>query len=108
MTPTMSVKVESNKKNSESRILSGQFMISHFEQEFDEYQDYNPAEDDDDDGCDDISESSNSKVLVPGTSSSLSACLALERYRQQPPEKHCAEIDSDLSQVFNTLNVTYK
>jgi hypothetical protein len=101
MTPTMSVKVESSKKNSESRILSGQFMISHFEQEFDEYQDY-PADEDDDD-CDDISEPSNSKVL-PGTSTS-NVCMQLERYRQ--PEKHC-EIDSDLSQVFNTLNVTYK
>ncbi|KAG5682666.1 hypothetical protein PVAND_012005 [Polypedilum vanderplanki] len=104
----MSVKVESKKGSESSRILSGQFMISHFEQEFDEYQDYNPV-DDDDDECDDISESSNSKVLLPGTSSSLTtgASMQLERYKQSQPEKHC-EIDSDLSQVFNTLNVTYK
>lgn len=95
MTPTMSVKMES-KKNPE-RILSGQFMISHFEQEFDEYQDYTA---DDDDEVDEISDSSSSKNL-PGTSTQL------DRYRQQASDKHY-EIDSDLSQVFNTLNVTYK
>ncbi|KAL7027841.1 hypothetical protein ACKWTF_005617 [Chironomus riparius] len=102
MTQTMSVKVES-KKNCE-HIHSGQFMVSHFEQEEeaeDEYQDY-PV--DDDDECDDISESSNSKVL-PGPSTNV--CTQLERYRPQAQEKHY-EIDSDLSQVFNTLNVTYK
>ena len=101
MTQTMSVKVES-KKNCE-HIHSGQFMVSHFEQEEeaeDEYQDY-PV---DDDECDDISESSNSKVL-PGPSTNV--CTQLERYRHQAQEKHY-EIDSDLSQVFNTLNVTYK
>lgn len=102
MTQTMSVKVES-KKNCES-IHSGQFMVSHFEQEEeaeDEYQDY-PV---DDDECDDISESSNSKIL-PGTSTNL--CTQLERYRPQTTQEKHYEIDSDLSQVFNTLNVTYK
>ncbi|XP_070492951.1 carbohydrate-responsive element-binding protein isoform X2 [Chironomus tepperi] len=103
MTQTMSVKVES-KKNCE-HIHSGQFMVSHFEQEEeaeDEYQDY-PV-DDDDDECDEISESSTSKI-IPGPSTNV--CTQLERYRPQAQDKHY-EIDSDLSQVFNTLNVTYK
>lgn len=100
MTQTMSVKVES--KKSCEQILSGQFMVSNFEYQDDEYQDY-PA-DDDDDECEEISESSNSKNL-PGTSTGI--CTQLERYIPQAPEKHY-EIDTDLSQIFNTLNVTYK
>lgn len=98
MTQTMSVKIES-KKNCES-IHSGQFMVSHFEQEAeDEYQDY-PA---DDDESDDISDSNSTKIVLPGPSTNV--CTQLERYRPSPAHY---EIDSDLSQVFNTLNVTYK
>lgn len=108
MTQTMSMKVDS-KKNCES-IHSGQFMVSHFEQEPDEYQDY-PG---DDDECVEIAESSSSSrnivpTMIPSTSSSV--CMQLERYKPQEPEKRISEvyeIDSDLSQVFNTLNVTYK
>ena len=108
MTQTMSMKVDS-KKNCES-IHSGQFMVSHFEQEPDEYQDY-PV---DDDECEEIVEPSASSrnivpSLIPSTSSGV--CMQLERYKPQEPEKRISEvyeIDSDLSQVFNTLNVTYK
>jgi hypothetical protein len=100
MTQAMSIKIES-KKNCEN-IHSGQFMISQIEQEeIDEYDNQNP---DDDDECEEIiSEASTSKIIVhPGSSSNA---MQLERY--QAPERHY-EIDSDLSQVFNTLNVTYK
>lgn len=102
MTQTMSLKVES-KKNCES-IHSGQFMVSHFEQEPDEYQDY-PADEDEE-----ITDSSNTRVIpIPSTSSGV--CMQLERYKPLEPERRISEvyeIDSDLSQVFNTLNVTYK
>lgn len=104
MTQTMSMKVDS-KKNCES-IHSGQFMVSHFEQEPDEYQDY-PG---DDDESEEIAESSKSSRNIPSTSSS-GVCMQLERYKPLEPEKRISEvyeIDSDLSQVFNTLNVTYK
>lgn len=105
MTQTMSIKVES-KKNCES-IHSGQFMVSHFEQEPDEYQDY-PV---DDDEVEENADSSASIILrnLPSTSSGV--CMQLERYKPAQPEKRISEvyeIDSDLSQVFNTLNVTYK
>ena len=105
MTQTMSMKMDS-KKNCES-IHSGQFMVSHFEQEPDEYQDY-PA---DDDECEEIPEPSTSRNprIIPSTSSGV--CMSLERYKPLQPEKRISEvyeIDSDLSQVFNTLNVTYK
>lgn len=103
MTQTMSFKIES-KKNCES-IHSGQFMVSHFEQEPDEFQDY-PG---DDDECEEIAESSSSSRATPSTSSGV--CMQLERYKPLEPEKRISEvyeIDSDLSQVFNTLNVTYK
>lgn len=102
MTQTMSIKVDA-KKNCES-IHSGQFMVSHFEQEPDEYQDY-PA---DDDEGDEIAESSSSRN-IPSTSSGV--CMQLERYKPLEPERRISEvyeIDTDLSQVFNTLNVTYK
>lgn len=104
MTQTMSIKMES-KKNCES-IHSGQFMVSHFEQEPDEYQDY-PV---DDDVGEEIADSSTSIPRnFPSTSSGV--CMQLERYKPAQPEKRISEvyeIDSDLSQVFNTLNVTYK
>lgn len=100
MTQTMSMKVESK-----SRIHSGQFMVSHFEQEPDEYQEYQ-----DDDESEEIAEPSSSMANpIPSTSTARS--LQLERYKPAEPERRIAEvyeIDSDLSQVFNTLNVTYK
>lgn len=107
MTQTMSMKVDS-KKNCES-IHSGQFMVSHFEQEPDEYQDY-PV---DDDESEQIAEPSySSRIVIPSMiPSTSSVCMQLERYKPQEPEKRISEvyeIDSDLSQVFNTLNVTYK
>lgn len=98
----MSLKVES-KKNCES-IHSGQFMVSHFEQEPDEYQDY-PV----DDECEEIAESSGARVIPqPGTSSGV--CTQLERYKPLEERRisEVYEIDSDLNQVFNTLNITYK
>lgn len=112
----MSVKVEA-KKNCDHRIHSGQFMVSHFEQEEeepdDDYQDPDDAVNDDD--SEEIIDTSTAKLILPGTSSSISSssnlglCTQLEKYK--PPSiatsKH-HEIDSDLSQVFNTLNVTYK
>lgn len=100
----MSVKVEA-KKNCES-IHSGQFMVSHFEQEPDDndYQDPDYVADDDDD-CEEIIDTTTSKLL-PGTSTSV--CTQLERYKPQNAASRHHEIDSDLSQVFNTLNVTYK
>lgn len=100
----MSMKVDS-KKNCES-IHSGQFMVSHFEQEPDEYQDY-PA--DDDEGEENPDSSSSMVNPIPSTSQGM--CMQLERYKPLEPEKRISEvyeIDSDLSQVFNTLNVTYK
>ncbi|CRK93053.1 CLUMA_CG006597, isoform A [Clunio marinus] len=105
MTQTMSLKVES-KKNCES-IHSGQFMVSHFEQELDEYQDYP----DNDDECEEITaDTSGSSGPVASTSSGV-VSMQLERYKFLEPERRISEvyeIDSDLSQVFNTLNVTYK
>lgn len=103
----MSVKVEA-KKNCES-IHSGQFMVSHFEQEEepdDTYQDPNYVADDDDD-IEDVIDTSTAKLL-PGPSSSV--CMQLERYKPLTASNISRhhEIDSDLSQVFNTLNVTYK
>jgi hypothetical protein len=101
MTQTMSMKVES-KKHCES-IHSGQFMVSHIEQEPDEYQDY-PA--DDDDECEEMPEASSA---MPSTSANH--CMTLERYKPLQPEKRLSdvyEIDSDLSKIFDTLNVTYK
>jgi hypothetical protein len=95
MTQTMSMKLES-KKNCES-IHSGQFMVSHFETELDEEY---PAEDEED-----IAETS---TAVPSTSTSSNACLQLEKYKPDKRISDVYEIDSDLSQVFNTLNVTYK
>lgn len=92
MTQTMSMKLES-KKSCES-IHSGQFMVSHFETELDEY----PAEDEED-----IAE-----APAPSTSASANACLQLERYKPDKRISDVYEIDSDLSRVFNTLNVTYK
>lgn len=105
MTQTMSMKVES-KKNCES-IHSGQFMVSHFEQEpEDEYQDL------EDDDCEEITESAASSARnAPSTSTAAGVCTQLERYKPLEPEKRISEvyeIDNDLSQVFNTLNVTYK
>lgn len=104
MTQTMSLKMES-KKNCES-IHSGQFMVSHFEQEPDEYQDY-PG---DDDECEEIADSSSTRVNpIPSTSTGV--CMDLERYKPLESEKRISEvyeIDSDLSQVMSTLNVTYK
>lgn len=94
MTQTMSMKLES-KKNCES-IHSGQFMVSHFETELDEY----PAEDEED-----IAEAASA---VPSTSTGNNASLQLERYKPEKRISDVYEIDSDLSQVFNTLNVTYK
>lgn len=103
----MSMKVDA-KKNCES-IHSGQFMVSHFEQEPDEYQDY-PA---DDDECEEITEapstSRNTPRAAPSNVSSVS--MQLERYKPLEPERRISEvyeIDSDLSRVFDTLNVTYK
>lgn len=87
------MKTESKKSES---IHSGQFMVSHFEQEpdLDEY----------------IDESDETTEPVQSTSStSTNVCMQLERYKA--PDKTLSqvyEIDSDLSQVFNTLNVTYK
>lgn len=103
MTQTMSMKVSDSKKNCES-IHSGQFMVSHFEQEPDEYQDY-PV---DDDECEEIAEPSTSRI-APSTSSGM--CMELERYKPKEPERRISEvyeIDSDLSKIFDTLNVTYK
>jgi hypothetical protein len=100
MTQTMSMKVES-KKHCES-IHSGQFMVSHIEQEPDEYQENY----DDDDECEEMPEASSSMA-----SSSTNACMTLERYKPLQPEKRLSdvyEIDSDLSKIFDTLNVTYK
>lgn len=103
MTQTMSMKVEA-KKNCES-IHSGQFMVSHIEQEEpDEYQDPDYTADEDED--EEVVDASKSK-LIPGPSG---ICTQLERYKPQAAatsSRHY-EIDSDLSQVFNTLNVTYK
>lgn len=104
MTQTMSLKMES-KKNCES-IHSGQFMVSHFEVEPDEYQDYPDAITVDDDECENISSPSS----IAG-SSTTGVCMQLERYKPQEPERRISEayeIDSDLSRVFDTLNVTYK
>lgn len=101
---TMSMKVDS-KKNCES-IHSGQFMVSHFEQEPDEYQDY-PV---DDDECEEIT-TDTAVPRIPVASTSSGICMQLERYKPKEPERRISEvyeIDSDLSQVFNTLNVTYK
>lgn len=99
----MSVKVEA-KKSCES-IHSGQFMVSHFEQEDqDEYQDPNYVADDDDE-IEEIIDTSTAKLL-PGPSTSV--CMQLERYKPMTASSRHHEIDSDLSQVFNTLNVTYK
>lgn len=102
MTQTMSMKVES-KKHCES-IHSGQFMVSHIEQEPDEYQDY-PA--DDDDECEEMPEASPLSAM-PTTSSSSNVCLQLERYKPEKRLSDVYEIDSDLSKIFDTLNVTYK
>lgn len=106
MTQTMSMKVDA-KKNCES-IHSGQFMVSHFEQEPDEYQDYH-----DDDECEEITESPSTSRSAPRAAPSKvqSVCMQLERYKPQEPERRISEvyeIDSDLSRVFDTLNVTYK
>lgn len=106
----MSVKVEAAKKNCES-IHSGQFMVSHFEQEDPDNDDYQDPDDvvDEDDDCEEIIDTT--AKLIPGPSTSVAGISAqLERYK--PPSlittsRH-HEIDSDLSQVFNTLNVTYK
>jgi hypothetical protein len=100
MTQTMSMKLES-KKNCES-IHSGQFMVSHFETEPDEYSEY-PVEDEEDG----IVEPSSVPRPIPSTSTS-SASMQLERYKPEKRISEAYEIDSDLSQVFNTLNVTYK
>jgi hypothetical protein len=94
MTQTMSMKLES-KKNCES-IHSGQFMVSSFETELDEYA----AEDEEEIG--------ETSTAVPSTSTGNTACLQLERYKPEKLISDVYEIDSDLSQVFNTLNVTYK
>jgi hypothetical protein len=102
MTQTMSVKVDT-KKNCE-QILSGNFMVSNFEQELDEYQDDYTDDNNDDEVEEIITDSSNSKIL-PSTSAGV--CMQLEKYRPLTPDKQY-EIDSDLSQIFNTLNVTYK
>lgn len=106
----MSVKVEAAKKNCES-IHSGQFMVSHFEQEEEpDNEDYQDPDDvvDDDEDCEEIIDTT--VKLIPGPSTSVAGISTqLERYK--PPliatSRH-HEIDSDLSQVFNTLNVTYK
>jgi hypothetical protein len=98
------VKMEA-KKSCES-IHSGQFMVSHFETEPDEYQDPDYVADDDDE-IEDVIDTSTAK-LIPGPSTSV--CMQLERYKPLTAvstSRH-HEIDSDLSQVFNTLNVTYK
>lgn len=101
MTQTMSMKLES-KKNCES-IHSGQFMVSHFETELDEYSEY-PVEEDDDG----IAEASPVPRPIPSTSTSSNVNMQLERYKPEKRISEVYEIDSDLSQVFNTLNVTYK
>lgn len=97
MTQTMSMKLES-KKNCES-IHSGQFMVSHFETELDE-----DIEEDEEN----IAETSSASRPIPSTSTGSSANLQLERYIPEKRISEVYEIDSDLSQVFNTLNVTYK
>lgn len=102
----MSLKVDKSEKSGDSRIHSGAFMVSHFNDENEiENQDYYQEDDDD------VNDNAENTVAMkfPETSAGSGACLALERYK--PEEKRIAEvyeIDSDLSQVFNTLNVTYK
>ena len=99
--------VMETKNRCEDRILSGQFMVSHFEQEAEDYID----------DCEGIDCSDSSLVeAVPSLSnvastSSSAACTALALYKPKEPEKRIAEvyeIDSDLSKIFDTLNVTYK
>lgn len=85
-------------------------MVSHFNDENEiENQDYaDPVTTMDDDDDDDVAENALSVMKIPGPSTSV-VCMDLERYK--PEDKRIAkvcEIDSDLSQVFNTLNVTYK
>lgn len=100
------VKDSKSSTQSDSRIHSGAFMVSHFNDENEiENQDYadpvNQMDDDDDDGA----ENALSVLKIPGPSSGV-VCMELEKYK--PEDKRICEIDSDLSQVFNTLNVTYK
>lgn len=103
----MSLKIEAKQKEA---IISGQYMISNFEQEnFEDYQDPDDTVDDDD-SCEEIIDTTVASKLLPGTSSSSTTatlCNQLEKYKTPSTGKH-HEIDSDLSQVFNTLNVTYK
>lgn len=101
-----SVKMEPKEKATcVSRIHSGAFMVSHFNDENEiENQDYtDPVNQMDDD---DEAENAMSVMKIPGSSG---VCMELEKYKTEDKRiaKVC-EIDSDLSQVFNTLNVTYK
>ena len=105
----MSVKVEAAEKNCES-IHSGQFMVSHFEQEEPDNDDPDDVVDDDDD-CEEIIDTTAVKLLPGPSSTSIAGISSAQLERYKPPliatSRH-HEIDSDLSQVFNTLNVTYK
>lgn len=97
MTQTMSVKLESNKKGCES-IHSGQFMVSHFEEREEETEFVESDEE---------SDNNKKRVVLPTPSTSTSTqCMQLTKYIPAPSQIY--EIDSDLSQVFQTLNVTYK
>lgn len=99
MTQTMSMKLESKKSES---IHSGQFMVSHFETELeDEY----PV-DEEEDGI--TAGPSPVPRLIPSTSTGSSVSMQLERYKPEKRISEVYEIDSDLSQVFKTLEVTYK
>ena len=107
MRMTQTKVMESKKSCNESRevIHSGQFMLSNIEQEDEGYMevpDYVAA----DEGDDEIEEIVDTTKLMTVPSG---VCTQLERYNPQTVAtcKHY-EIDSDLSQVFNTLNVTYK
>lgn len=101
----MSLKIDKEKSDG-VRIHSGAFMVSHFNDENEiENQDYYQEDDDDEND-----KAENPVVMkFPETSTNSSVCMELERYKSEDQRiAEVYEIDSDLSQVFNTLNVTYK
>lgn len=97
----MASNMSDNKTNQSESIHSGQFMVSHFEKDDDE-------EEIDDDTITDV-------VVSPRHDSDSGDGKELQRYNGALASYHIqhktivssVEIDTDLSTIFNTLNVTY-
>uniref|UniRef100_A0A336M9X4 CSON013117 protein n=1 Tax=Culicoides sonorensis TaxID=179676 RepID=A0A336M9X4_CULSO len=95
-----------NRNNTSESIHSGQFMVSHFEKDDEE-------DPDDDEIVEMLSpQQTQDSIISDPVTVTAGHCMDLQRYNPAVAGQHktlsSVEIDSDLSTIFNTLNVTYQ